>query len=416
MAKRPGRLYRKLDWLPKPLFALQTNPLGNLTDDEISSVVIHRGKSDNSGGVHPSTMEVSLGNNKVGIAGNIIGLIIRSAPADAIAARVGGDSADAAYIAPRFRGRLGKQSMDDRGDKKLPLNTIMASSWSAQLSYAPDVHALPSGTNVLTLLQRILRPDYLASRITVLSNGTMDTIFGEANGKYSDLIGKYAGDIGVLVRDRRDGSLEVMPMPFRRDDALARMATLPSLTRGQAISPASWDQPNELPPTEYRLTYRDAANVVKTIVTSPTGSVTGTAPVEDVDWTYFRANTDQWRYIHGMRSATFDDRFRLETVTIDLIHLLSSKYSYHWQQAGYLLKMQTGDPVYLGKDWPTVLQGVHFAEGIKETINSETWEIELSLIRFRELTGDEPTGTIPARVWDQAVYPWDTETRKWDEA
>lgn len=416
MAKEPGRLYRKLDWLPKPLFALQTNPLGNVTDEQISRVIITRGKSDNSGGVNPSTMEVQLGNNKVGIAGNNIGLIIRSAPAAALIAKVGGSAEETTYIAPRFRGRLGKQSMDDRGDKKLPLNTIMSASWSAQLSYSPDFHALPSGTNVLTLLQRILRPGYLASRITVLSNGSMDSTFGEASGTYSDLVGPFASDIGILIRDRRDGSLEVLPMPYRRDRALAGMATATSLTRSQALSPAQWVQPNEMPAIEYRLKYRDADNIVKTIVTSPTGEVTGTAPVEDLDWTYFRAYTDQWRYIHAMRASSFDDRFRIETVTVDLIHLLSSPWPYHWDQAINLLKLEVGAPVYFGMDWPTVLQGIHFAEGIKETIDKDTWEITLNLIRFREITGEEASGMIPARVWDQAVYAWDTESRKWDES
>lgn len=418
LANKPGRLYRKLDWLPKPLFAVINNSTGNMYDDEISSVTINRGKSDNAGGVTPATMEVQLGTNKVGKAGDIIALVINFGARNAIIAKLGGSAEDSAYIAARFRGRLGRQTMEDRGDKKLPLNTMMAASWSAQLPYSPDVHTLPSGTNIYTLLERILRPSYLAARINVSRPDAtpLDSTFGDVTGKYSDLIGKFAGDIGILVRDTRSGDLEVLPMPYRREDALSRMATLPALTRSQALSPASWDQPNEQPATEYRLKYRDANNVVKTIVTSPTGAVTGTAPVEDLDWTYFRAYTDQWRYVHGLRSSGFDDRFRLETVTIDLLELLSSPHKYHWQQALYVLKMQVGDPVYLGADWPNPLKGVHFAEGITERIDLDTWEVELHLIRFRELTGDEPTGTIPARVWEQAKYPWSTETREWGQA
>lgn len=417
LANKPGRLYRKLDWLPKPLFALQTDPLGNVTDDSIRRITITRGKSDNSGGVHPSTMEVELGNNLVGIAGNLIGLVIRSAPAAALAEKIGGVGSEA-YFSPRFRGRLGRQTMEDMGDKKLPINSMMAASWSSQLSYSPDVHTIPSGTNIYTLLQTILKPSYLGSRMNVIRPDLtpLDYTFGDVTGKYSDLIGKFAADIGILVRDTRDGRLEVLPMPWRRDDALARMPLIPSLSRSQALSPASWVQPNEQPATEYRLTYRDANNIVKTIVTSPTGEVTGTAPVEDIDWTHFRAYTDQWQYIHGLRASGFDDRFRLETVTVDLLELLSSPYEYHWQQALYILKMQVGDPVYLGEDWPNPLKGVHFAEGITERIDSETWEFELNLVRFRELTGSEPTGTIPARVWSQANYPWSNETREWGQA
>ena len=78
--------------------------------------------------------------------------------------------------------------------------------------------------------------------------------------------------------------------------------------------------------------------------------------------------------------------------------------------------MQVGDPVYFSQDWPTPLRGVHFAEGITETIDCDTWEVTLNLVRFRELTGEEPVSPVPARVWDQAQNPWDTETRKWKEA
>lgn len=414
VANKPGRLYRKLHDIPKPLFALLTNPLPNITDDNIRKIIINRGKSDNSGGVHPATMEVELDNNLVGQAGNIIALVINFGARNALAAKLGGGEAESAYMASRFRGRLGKQSMYDTG--KIPTNTLMCSSWSAQLSYSPDVHSVPSGTDVGILLERILRPSYLAARIPVIKQGTYDATYGESTGTYSDLISKFAGDVGILVRDTRAGDVEILPMPYRRDNALASIETSVPLTRAQALSPATWVQPNETPAVEYRLKYRDAANVVKTIVTSGTGTVTGTAPVEDLDWTYFRAYTDQWRYVHGMRSATFDDRFRLEEVTVDLLELISSPYEYHRRQASFILRMQVGDPVFLGTDWPTSLRGVHFAEGLKEEITPESWTVTMNLIRFRELTGDEAVGTIPARVWDQANYSWDTETRKWDEA
>lgn len=414
MAKKPGRLYRKLVDIPKPIFALINTNTGTLYDDEISSVVITRGKSDNSGGVNPATMEVSLANNKVGKAGDTTALVINFAARNALAAKLGGGSAESDYMAARFRGRLGKQSMDDTGKRQL--NTIMCASWSAQLSYAPNVHTFAAGISVETLLKQILRPNFLASQITVTALGTYDTTYVAETGNYSDLIGKYAADIGILVRDTRAGALEILPMVYRRDRALSALPNSSALARSQAISPATWTQPNESPSTEFRLTYRDADNVVKTIVTSTTGSVTGTAPVEDLDWTYFRAHTDQWRYVHGLRAATFDNRFRIESITVDLLYLISSSNSYHRSQASYLLRMQVGDPIFLSGDWATALRGVHFAEGIKETIDQDTWEITLNLVRFREITGEEPLTPVPARVWDQATYPWDTETRKWDEA
>lgn len=411
---KPGRLYRKLAWLPKPLFAIQTPNIGTVTDNDIQSIVINRGKSDNSGGVHPSTVEVHLANNLVAKSNETIVVVLRTVVTTALAKKWTTDPAMPASIRSRFQGRVGRQEMLDLGF--ITRNSIMGASWSAQLSYAPDVHTLPSGTSVQTLLERILKPDYLASKITVTSQGTFDTTYGDVTGKYSDLIGKFAGDIGILIRDLRAGGLEVLNMPYRQWQALNYMPVSAPLTRAQALSPATWAQPNEMPAVEYRLKYRDAANVVKTIVTSIPGTVTGTAPVEDLDWTYFKADTNQWRYVHGLRASGFDDRFRAEEITVDLLELLDSEFPYHWQQAGNMINMEVGAAIYLGEDWPTALRGVHFAEGITETINKDAWEIKLSLIRFRELTGDETTGTIPARVWNQARYAWDTETRKWDEA
>lgn len=394
---------------------MQTPNIGTVTDEEIQSIVIHRGKAGNAGGVSPSSVEVTLANNKVAKGGDQIGVVIRNAANTALAAKWTTDPDTPAYIRDRFQGRVGKQSMDDQ-DNTRQFNSIMGASWTSQLSYAPNTHSIAAGTNVGTLLTTILQPSYLASKIPVTALGTYDTSYEIADGKYSDLIGKWAGDIGILVRDMRAGDVQILPMPYRRDRALAEIPTSAPLARSQAISPANWTQPNEGPPVEYRLTYRDADNVVRTIVTSTTGAVTGTAPVEDLDWTYFRAHTDQWRYVHGMRAATFDNRFRIETITVDLLHLLSSPYPYHWQQAGRLIALQVGDPVNLSGDWASALQGVHFAEGITETIDKDTWDITLSLVRFREITGEEPITPVPARIWDQATYPWDTETRKWDEA
>lgn len=415
MANKPGRLYRKLDWLPKPIFAVQTPNIGTLTDDSIQSIVIHRGKSDNSGGVNPTTVEVKLANNLVAAGGKDISVVIRNVVTTALAAKFTADPDTPAYIRDRFRGRVGTQSMDDQSNGK-QYNTVMGASWTAQLAYAPNVHNIATSTNIGTLLTTILKPSYLASKIVVTALGDYDTSYEIAAGTYSDLIGKYASDIGILIRDTRAGETQIVPMPYRRDRALAAIPTSSPLARSQAISPATWTQPNESPSTEYRLTYRDAGNVVRTIVTTGTGTVSGTAPVEDLDWTYFRALTDQWRYVWAMRAETFDNRFRIETIKVDLLHLLSSDNPYHWEQAGYLLKMQVGDPIFLSGDWASALQGAHFAEGITEKIDSDTWEITLSLIRFREITGEEPITPVPARVWDQANYSWDTETRKWDEA
>ncbi|HAY42805.1 MAG TPA: hypothetical protein DCY59_04315 [Micrococcaceae bacterium] len=184
------------------------------------------------------------------------------------------------------------------------------------------------------------------------------------------------------------------------------------LTRGQALSPAQWSQPNEGVPQAYRLVRRRADNI---IVNADIGEIDGTQPVVDLDWSYFRGHTDQWLYVHALRAQGFEDRYRISKLSIDLLQLLTSDRPLDKQQAGKLLTLEPGDPIYLSGDWPGVFRGIYFAEGITETINSNTWQIDLEISNFRETVG-QVSPEIPAKIWDSASYPWQDEFRKWNEA
>lgn len=410
VANKPGRLYRKLDWLPKPLFRVHSSTTGERDDDTIRSISIHRGKSDPGGGISPSTCEVEYSDYAVGKAGETLTVEVASAAAATLGSRVG---QGAGGVAPRFKGRVGKQSVIDRGAYRRQ-STLFGASWTAQLSTSPKTYSFAPGTSIGTLLSTILKPSHLP-QIATATQGTFDRTWDAITDEtYSDLIGKFSADIGILIRDSRFGRTDILPMPYRRDDALAKVATSPPLVRSQALSPAEWEQPNEISPVVYRLKRRDVNGNETIEITSPGGTIDGTEPVQDLDWTYFREYTDQWFYIHAMRSQGFDDRFRISKITIDLLQLLSSERLYDRQQAGRLLILNPGDPVYFSGDWPGGLRGIHFAEGITERIDSNTWEIDLELVNFRETTGQNPPA-IPARVWESATYPWNDETRKWDE-
>lgn len=405
---RPGRLYRKLADVPKPLFQLSTANTGTMTDDQIRSITIHRGKSGAGGGISPSTVEVALANNIVGKAGEIMTVGLTGAAATAIAAKFSTDPDKPAYIAPRFSGRLGQQTMDDQGKRQF--NTLFGASWSAQLPNSPKSYSFASGVSVGDLLTTISKPSYLSNRISVTTAGEFDTTWGVAEGTFGDLVGKFAGDIGILMSDSRAGTLQIRTLEWRRDSALSRMDIAMPLTRSQAISPASWTQPNEGMPPAYQLTYRLTDNSENTtVIGDPL-----TSPVEERNWTYFKSWTDQWKYIHALRAAGFDDRFRIESIEIDLLYLLSSPKDYHRQQARQIIEMQPGDPLYLSGDWPASLRGIHFAEGIREEINPDQWTVTLDLVRFREVVGEE-SPAVPPRVWDSALNQWDQETKKWSD-
>lgn len=410
MATKPGRLYRKLDWLPKPLFRVHSSTTGERDDDTIRSISIHRGKSAPGGGISPSTCEVEYSDYAVGKAGETLTVEVASAAAATLGSRVG---QGALGVAPRFKGRVGKQSVVDRGAYRRQ-STLFGASWTAQLSTSPQTYSFTPGTSIGTLLSTILKPSHLP-QITTATQGTFDRTWDAiTNETYSDLIDKFSADIGILIRDSRTGRTDILPMPYRRDNALGLVANARPLVRSQALAPADWEQPNETMPVVYRLKRRDANGDLRTEITAPNGQIDGTEPVQDLDWSYFREYTDQWFYIHAMRAQGFDDRWRITKITVDLLMLMSSTSTYDRQQAGRMLILNPGDPVFFSGDWPAALRGIHFAEGITERIDSESWEVTLELASFHESTGTHPP-TIPAKVWESATYPWDDETRKWNE-
>src|SRR5690606_8168113 len=99
--------------------------------------------------------------------------------------------------------------------------------------------------------------------------------------------------------------------------------------------------------------------------------------------------------------------FRLPSIEVDLLYLLSSGRPYHVQQAGMLLALNAGDPIGLSGDWQPSLRGIHVVTGIDETINNNEWTLKLSLIPHATVFGSA-SPAVPALVWDSATYAWDS--------
>ena len=93
--------------------------------------------------------------------------------------------------------------------------------------------------------------------------------------------------------------------------------------------------------------------------------------------------------------------------------LLKMGTPYALKIAAQMLTLEAGEPVYLSGDWPTRLQGVHYAEGITETITPNEWRFELSLIPHA-LGAGTPSPSVPPLAWDSFTTAWADETRAWD--
>ncbi|MFF5793967.1 hypothetical protein ACFY5D_18135 [Paeniglutamicibacter sp. NPDC012692] len=414
---KPGRLWRTFKKLgmPSSAFALYSEPLGTLYDSDITGVSIRRGKSERGGGSHPSTMEIGVkGQYSSAVSGREARFFMRPAPAATLAAHLG---TTASVIERRFTGRLGATSVEDTG--KRFITTYTAASWIAQMNYSPKHYTPLTGEPVLSVIAGLLDAANAARGINVNLFGSSDIIATDQEKTLCrDGLGKYATDLGILLQETRDGRTNVFGHLWRISNAAAKLATQMPLTRSQAISPAAWEQPNERPAVkvDYKITNNTGGIATRSASTSnPTGELRETV---EKDWSYVQvAGVDNqlYREAYGVVHSSSTRVFSVPSITIDLLYLIGSDREYHRRQAAQLLELEAGDPVFFSGDWPEALRGAHFAEGITETITHNEWRLELSLVPYAHAVGDTPTPVVPARVWESATYPWESESRTWNQ-
>lgn len=412
---RPGRLYRSLPaTIGRPLFAF-FSPETQLYDDAISSVTITRGADSRGGGLAPSIMEITVpGLLSSSINGSQTRFFMRATPAERLGALIGKTGPQ---ISSRYQGRAGAVSLDDEGDRYS--STLSASSYTQQMLVSPRTSRPVKGQTIARVLNDafgVLDGSVIAG-ITFGTYGTYDRLAKteESPMLFRDVIGKYAEDLGIMIRETRDGSTQAFTSTYRRDLALgSQLSSMPHLTRAQVLTPAKWSQRNELPGLRINYSVMSSNDAVSTRTAEITTNM-GMLESTDVDWTHVYGDDSLQTFLeaYGRVQERSARHFRLESVTVDLLRLINSESAYHRQQAGNLLALEAGDPIFLSGDWPEQVQGVHFAQQIKETISGDEWTLELSLYPIAQVLGTI-TPPVPARVWDSLRYPWRDESRTWN--
>lgn len=409
----PGRLYRKLPTVPRSIFSFNSTP-ATFFDAEISSVTITRGADQRGGGHTPSILEITVpGAVTAALNGATCRFSIRTAPANAIGAMVGKTGAQ---IMRRYHGRVGAMGVDDEGTRYS--TTISASSYTQQMLMSPGLEPVVGGRTVKRVLEDHLgvHDGSQLSGIEFGAYGTYDRVARDEENRmtFSEVVSKYAAELGILIRQTRAGRTEAYTSEYRRDLATGiQLSNMPHLTRGQVLTPARWQQSNEQPGARVEYTITNENGVPVTRVAEIATNI-GTVETVEKDWAHVYADTLQtYLEAYGLvweRSARI---YRLESISIDLLHLITSDNPYDRQQAGNLLTLEEGDPIYLSGDWANALQGVHFAQQIKETITSDSWQLDLALYPIVQVLGTI-TPPVPARVWAAARYPWSDESRTWN--
>ena len=409
MRTRPGRLYRRLAGWPMPLLNVVSPSLGTLTDAEVSSVTIRRG----SGSVQhePATVEVALTDYAPVISDETLTVKLTSGAAYRIFQLTG---AGTGTTPARFSGRVGRQTVEDTGRRQV--STLFGSSWTVQAARTDEPRTMAATLSTGSVAATLLAPSYIADKINVTFNGTFDPLAETMTGSFSDLFPKVTSDIGTYVSERRNGQVIVQSWTERRARADAAPTSVLPLTRSAALSPAGWEQPNEVRGSEYRIKLTTTAGATYIAeIGNAGGGLSGTRPVRDLDWTYFVAETDGWKYAYALASQGLDLFYRVPTVRFDILELLASDSPGLRRQAGQLLSLEAGDPVTFSSDWPVPLRGVLMADGITEQITGSSWEIELSLTPYRWAFGDW-SPQVPARMWGSARNTWASEPRTWGAA
>lgn len=416
---KPGRLRRTLTPIigTGSLFTFYTPELG-VYENEITEVTVTRGTSGRNVGHHPNVLEVGLtGRRDTLVTGSQCRLFMREQQAADLAAFIGG--ATGSDIAFRFNGRLGAISIEDTG--KRYSTTVAANSWLTQMNWSPAGMVPFAGQNIGSLLLALTHASEAPRGITF---GTMlgdVNIVHFADGEYTlfkDGIGDLAEDIGVQIQERRDGTTLAWGHDARISLAASRAISEFPLMKNQAIAPARYEQPNERPAKRIEYKLYNATGGVATRsaeISNPTGELRETEQIDWTRWQSLGAGDQLYREALARVHESSARRYTVPTITVDILMLLRNGSSYARRIARQMLLLEVGEPVMFSGDWPAKLRGVHFAEGIKETITKDEWQIELSLVPHVVAVG-ATTPNVQPRAWDSFAYDWNTETRKWDEA
>lgn len=413
---RPSRLWRRLG-ATSPLLSVTSDNGLSLDDHGILEITMHRGGSEPMGGVEPHTLEFSRpGRDQVRAGGDI-----RVELTEYARSLIWSRSPVTTAIMPRFRGRIGRQTVDDQPTGFT--TKYQAASWAAQLGAVTTEHQLITGWNVSTVIRELTSSAALPQLPAPTFHGRLHDygyVFDapEEPVTYSSEITKWTSDIGHYVQVRRNGDMNVYNMMERDSIAADGIATNPTLTRSAALSPATWEQAHENFPRNVGVRWATNSGF-KGAIWGPNQDVAGW-PEDSHGLEYVRWMNDgeqQPRLLgNALMAQTYEGIYNLPSVTFDMLYLLSSPHQALRDQAAFLLGLEAGQAVYLSQDWNWQLSGVLFAIGIDETITPDSWEITLNLAPSAHVTGVGRTGGIPAQTWDAAGYAWDTETRRWDAA
>ncbi|MBF0809123.1 hypothetical protein E4U03_10985 [Rothia nasimurium] len=400
----------------QPLFQYWNSSTGTYSDDNIFSINITKGDDTPTGGTAVNTAEVEIHADVQNIIGARSRINLTSYGASLVASIAG--NVTATQIGERFWGRTGIVKTNDVSNS-FRTTVISSSGWLATLKKANYDPFISVGWKTGLAIINSLKFPNLAEMYTPVPYGVFDSIVKvPEKRRFSELAKLYADSMGLQIReDTSSHEVQVRSIQYRKDDVVRRSKTAPHLTRSAAISPAKHTQSLDEWYTQYVFATTMPDGSRGTIYMKGNNDKTF-LDIQEVDWSYVRRDTEQlWQYANAIRNQSIKVFSRPESIRVDILYLLTSDSEHHRHQAGYLLALQAGDPVFFSFDWQEYARGVYFAQQIKETITHDTWELELSLYPAEAVVGEAMDRYNPKpQTWESAgELRWSDYSEKWNE-
>lgn len=414
-----SRLYRKLK-PTQPLFQFYNSGTGTYNDTRITSMTVTRGSASAEPDLPVNTAEATITGEATNIIGARTRINLTGYGADLVAGMAGNITRE--QIQERFWGRTGIVSIDDYKPTK-KLTTVTSASWMAMLKKSNYDPFISAGWRTGLVIHNSLNFPNLGDMYTPKVYGVFDRLVestpSEESRNFVNVAARYGTDLGLRIREipgKRE--VQIWTIQARKDEIRKMAATAPHLTRSAAISPAKHSQTLDSWNQSPRILTRLPSGNTETIVIPPRTDRTF-LEVKEIDLSYVYRDTEQIaQHAKALEARTLDVVIRPESITVDLLYLLTSPSEHHRHQAGYLLALQPQDPVFFSGDWHPYLQGMYTAEQIKETITPDTWTLELSLYPAKYTLGDSMEEVWPKpQTWEAAgEMRWsDFETEKWND-
>lgn len=447
MTRRPSRLWRVIG-ATQPLFTVESPLVATGTDDHvITSLTIESGTTMAGMTTAAATVELATYGN-YDRADKSIKIKLTDHGAARLAALTGRPTAQ---ITDRFTGRVAGKTITDNGDTKTTdfgytfrekqRTTLTAQDWPALISQIDaGGYAARSEPSVWRLFRSLFTQAGVPGMRELTAWGGVwhwvrftqdEEALQTKHITTADVIGKFAADLGILIRQVRDGQ----PMAWSHDHLITMAeswkTTNPDpLQRSQVIAPAEWTRPLAIPQQVRWEQHVAIGNHVTTPVFHFTPTDEFVTKTEAIDMTHIwdikaknsaetggPPTTGLGDVMRARVAQANSTEARVEKVSVDVLGLLERNHGTDRNQIGNLLALNHGDPLALGYDWPAEVSGVYFAGKITHRITGNAWVIDLELTPARHVTGQGSPTAGPGRTWDTA-YPagrqWDTPSTTWE--